>query len=129
MWDNLSAQNILQLVTVIMERYGYWSFSNGADGAETVLNHNHVSAIPWEIEHSRGVESSFLPSLIATEVMKIAKISSLDNGRSGPFAQEMRARYPEAQWRGGKIDDIAVVVCVPVQESGDNDESPIKANT
>ena len=62
--------------------------------------------------------------------MQEAKVAGLDRRRDGPFAKEVKMRYPQEGWEGGKPDDIAVVVCVAVQEGASNakDESrPIKA--
>jgi protein phosphatase PTC7 len=34
----------------------------------------------------------------------------------GPFAKEVQKYYPNEDWRGGKVDDICVVVAIVVEE-------------
>ena len=48
--------------------------------------------------------------------MREAKSAGLDRRREGPFAREVKQRYPQEGWEGGKPDDIAVVVCIAVEE-------------
>lgn len=127
-WDNLSAQDTLGIVTKVMEENGYWFKSNNFQGAETLLNATMVSALPARIGESD--HDSYLPGLLATAVMREAKVAGLDRRRDGPFAKEVNMRYPQEGWRGGKPDDIAVVVCVAVQDEMPNEASgdaPIKA--
>ena len=66
--------------------------------------------------------------------MREAKIAGLDRRRNGPFAKEVNARYPDEGWEGGKPDDIAVVVCIAVEDGDvhkttghDVRDRPIKA--
>ncbi|KAF7191348.1 Protein phosphatase PTC7-like fig [Pseudocercospora fuligena] len=126
-WDNLSAQDTLQIVQRIMEEGGYWSQSRDAPGAETKVNSTRIRSMPRKIEGS--IQESFLPGQIAAAVMREAKIAGLDRRRDGPFAKEVKQHYPQEGWEGGKPDDIAVVVCIAVQEDGSymNEERPIKA--
>ena len=125
-WDNLSAQDTLGIVTRVMEERGYWN----ADSAETMLNSELISALPMTIEGKD--QDSYLPAHLATAIMREAKAAGLDRRRDGPFAKEVNIRYPQEGWSGGKPDDIAVVVCVAVEGTeGDTanggDEKPIKA--
>ncbi|KAK4634930.1 hypothetical protein CLAFUW4_00511 [Fulvia fulva] len=117
-WDNLSAQDTLQVVARVMEEGGYWSKSS--KGAETMLNHSLIQSLPRTIDNK--VKDSYLPGQIAAAVMREAKIAGLDRRREGPFAKEVKARYPQEGWEGGKPDDIAVVVCIAVEESSGVDK-------
>lgn len=122
-WDNLSAQDTLQVISRIMEEGGYWFKSHNFDGAETMLNDKLIRQLPRTIEDK--IEESYLPGQLAAAVMREAKLAGLDRRREGPFAKEVKQRYPQEGWEGGKPDDIAVVVCIAVEETAD--EKPIKA--
>ncbi|KAK3073920.1 Protein phosphatase 2C 7 [Teratosphaeriaceae sp. CCFEE 6253] len=126
-WDNLSAQDTLGVVAKVMQEHGYWFKSHKTPGAEALLNESLVRAIPKRVD---GKEAErYLPGLLATAVMREAKIAGLDTRRNGPFAKEVNLHYPQEGWRGGKPDDIAVVVCVAVEdaEAASEDQRPIKA--
>ena len=60
--------------------------------------------------------NSFLQSQLATHIVSEAKSASLDSRRDGPFAREVQRHYPGENYRGGKVDDICVVVAVVVEE-------------
>ncbi|EGP91497.1 uncharacterized protein MYCGRDRAFT_53722 [Zymoseptoria tritici IPO323] len=123
-WDNLSAQDTLAIVTRVMEGGGYWSKSN--NGAETMLNDTLIQALPRTIDDTTS--QNYLPGILAAAVMREAKMAGLDRRRNGPFAKEVKQYYPDEPWEGGKADDIAVVVAVAVQEmDGEPDTKPIKA--
>lgn len=127
-WDNLSAQDTLQIISRIMEEGGYWFKSHNFDGAETMLNETLIRQLPRKIEDK--IEESYLPGQLAAAVMREAKIAGLDRRREGPFAKEVKQRFPQEGWEGGKPDDIAVVVCIAVEENVNSlqaDEKPIKA--
>ncbi|KAK5117673.1 hypothetical protein LTR62_005096 [Meristemomyces frigidus] len=130
-WDNLSAQDTLGIVTRIMEEQGFWFKSHNFVGAETMLNDSMVRSLPKAIADT-SIEP-YLPGLLATAIMREAKVAGLDQKRDGPFAKEVQKRYPHEGWRGGKADDIAVVVCVAVkggevvEKLESKQEKPIKA--
>lgn len=127
-WDNLSAQDTLAVVTKVMEDNGYWFRSHNFQGAETMLNAKMISALPARIGESD--QDNYLPGLLATAVMREAKVAGLDRRRDGPFAKEVKMWYPQEGWQGGKPDDIAVVVCIAVEEGAareTSDDAPIKA--
>ncbi|CAK3891225.1 phosphatase 2C 7, mitochondrial [Lecanosticta acicola] len=113
-WDNLSAEDTLKIVARVMEKEGYWFKSHNFEGAETMLNDTLVRSMPRKIEEA--VQESYLPGQIAVAVMRAAKLAGLDRRREGPFAKEVKQHYPQEGWEGGKPDDIAVVVCVAVEE-------------
>ena len=128
-WDNLSAQDTLAIITRVMEEQGFWFKSHNFAGAETMLNDSLVRSLPRAITETS--DGKYLPGLLATAVMREAKTAGLDQKRNGPFAREVRMRYPQEGWQGGKPDDIAVVVCIAVEDApgrtpGD-EERPAKA--
>jgi protein phosphatase PTC7 len=125
-WDNLSAQDTLAIITNVMEEHGYWFKSHNFPGAETLLNETLVRALS-EILNPEN-EQQYLPGLLATAVMREAKVAGLDQRREGPFAKEVKKMYPHEGWQGGKPDDIAVVVAVAVEGTETLDhQKPIKA--
>ncbi|KAI7162169.1 hypothetical protein KC352_g26721, partial [Hortaea werneckii] len=127
-WDNLSAQDVLQIVTKIMEEHGYWFRSHNFAGAEALLNASRISQIARSLSPERKEElENFLPALLAQAVMREAKVAGLDTRRNGPFAKEVNMWYPQEGWQGGKPDDIAVVVGIAVEDGQGGGEKPIKA--
>ncbi|KAI6824656.1 protein serine/threonine phosphatase 2C [Hortaea werneckii] len=127
-WDNLSAQDVLQIVTKVMEEHGYWFRSHNFPGAEALLNASRISQIARSLSPERKEEmENFLPALLAQAVMREAKVAGLDSRRNGPFAKEVNMWYPQEGWQGGKPDDIAVVVGIAVEDGQADGEKPIKA--
>ncbi|KAI6884087.1 protein serine/threonine phosphatase 2C [Hortaea werneckii] len=127
-WDNLSAQDVLQIVTKVMEEHGYWFRSHNFPGAEALLNASRISQIARSLSPERREEmENFLPALLAQAVMREAKVAGLDSRRNGPFAKEVNMYYPQEGWQGGKPDDIAVVVGIAVEDGQGDGEKPIKA--
>lgn len=126
-WDNLSAQDTLGIVTRVMEEGGYWGTVSSV--TETLLNSELISSLPEKIEGHD--QESYLPALLATAIMREAKVAGLDRRRDGPFAKEVNIRYAQEGYSGGKPDDIAVVVCVAVDgaeaKETKEDERPIRA--
>lgn len=57
-----------------------------------------------------------LQSLLAAAIAGEAKLASIDLRRDGPFAKEAQRYYPSDWYRGGKVDDICVLVVVAVEE-------------
>ncbi|PNS18523.1 hypothetical protein CAC42_5062 [Sphaceloma murrayae] len=107
LWDNLSAMEVLQIISVQMEKAGHWiagSRSVDDDGLSSLL---FPSRNPAED----------LAGQMAYAVMKEAKVASLDARRDGPFAKEVHRWFPGEDYHGGKVDDIAVVVCVAIQHA------------
>jgi protein phosphatase PTC7 len=130
-WDNLSAQDTLAIATKVMQDAGYWSKPQGSSSSsnETIQDDARIRALPTIINDSNS--ESYLPGLLSKAVMREAKVTGLDRKRNGPFAKEVRQRYPSEGWVGGKPDDIAVVVCIAVQgeaeQATDGGSAGIKA--
>lgn len=114
-WDNISAQDTLDIVAKVMVEQGAWFQSHNFADAETMLNASVIRNIASEVGNGKG-DSGFLPGLLASNVMRAAKLAGLDRKRDGPFAKEVKRLYPQEGWMGGKPDDIAVVVAVVVEE-------------
>ena len=67
-----------------------------------------------------------LQSQLAINIVSEAKSASEDRRRDGPFAREVQRHYPGENYRGGKVDDICVVVAVVVEEKGEVEGNRIK---
>ena len=112
-WDNLSPTDLLRIVSKQMQ--GFQAWVNGDKGTE-------VSDKIFELTEEGGIAvgqrrvEDTLQANLAVHVVGEAKSASLDINREGPFAREIRKRYPREEWRGGKVDDICVVVAVVVRE-------------
>ncbi|KAK4540037.1 hypothetical protein LTR36_009853 [Oleoguttula mirabilis] len=128
-WDNLSAQDALGIITRVMVEGGYWFKSHNFAGAETLLNERMIRSLPTTLGGGSGKKGKeqeqelevYLPALLATAIMREAKSAGLDRRRNGPFAREVNLHYPQEGWQGGKPDDIAVVVCVAVEDAAVED--------
>lgn len=133
-FDNLNNQEILKLVSSRMIATGAWSATpdNGINVSQNLVSLTAsgglASAFPPHASHpgsqenaadqSTRIESTMtLQSLLAASIAGEAKIASLDFRRDGPFAKEAQRYYPGDHYRGGKVDDICVLVLVAVDES------------
>jgi protein phosphatase PTC7 len=56
-----------------------------------------------------------LQTLLAATIVAEAKLASLDMRRDGPFAKEAQRHFPSEWYRGGKVDDITVLVIMAVE--------------
>jgi protein phosphatase PTC7 len=57
-----------------------------------------------------------LQSFLAVGITREAKAASVNTKKDGPFAREVQKRYPFEYWRGGKVDDICVLVAIVVED-------------
>jgi protein phosphatase PTC7 len=73
-----------------------------------------------DIEGGKGEgtaeEVPSLQSFLAVGITGEAKAASVNTKIDGPFAKEVQRYYPHENWRGGKVDDICVVVAVVCEE-------------
>ncbi|KIW04117.1 uncharacterized protein PV09_04927 [Verruconis gallopava] len=120
-WDNLSAEDALRLVTRIMVQLKAWVLpEEGAPGVspdfvDIVRNATlKVPASPGSASADASVKG--LSAVLATAITHEAKAASLDTKRDGPFAKEVQRLYPDENWKGGKADDICTIVAVVTQE-------------
>lgn len=107
-WDNLSPQDVLGLVSRNMVDLGAWVEKHGAMEVGDKLSELAQAT------SNRKADGASLQAKIAIAIAKEAKDTGLDTRRDGPFAKEVQKYYPGENWHGGKPDDIAVVVAVIV---------------
>lgn len=111
-WDNLSSQDLLRIVSRLMVGARAWEHTK--DGIKV------GSRLASFIEHDDGTsgaqEIPSLQSFLAVGITGEAKAASVNTKKDGPFAKEVQKRYPHEHWRGGKVDDICVVVAIAVEE-------------
>lgn len=113
-WDNLSPSDALDVVARVMTAHGAWvAGSNGMEVGEPLRKLARQS--PGQ---SSSEEGKLLSSALALAVTKEAKETSLSRTRDGPFAKEVHRLYPAENWRGGKADDICVVVLIAIERDG-----------
>lgn len=110
-WDNLSPQDVLGIVSRTMVDAGAWV---DRDGALEVGDELQKLA---QADPNRQADSAALQAKLAIAIAKEAKSTSLDTRRDGPFAKEVQKFYPGENWHGGKPDDIAALVALVVEES------------
>jgi protein phosphatase PTC7 len=110
-WDNLSSGDLLKIVSRGMREHGAWV---KGDEGEGIAVGEGLSGL---VEKGEGEEDVMnLQSALAVGIAAEAKAASVSLRRDGPFAREVQRRYPEEDWRGGKADDICLVVVVVVEE-------------
>ncbi|KAA8642253.1 hypothetical protein EYZ11_011159 [Aspergillus tanneri] len=131
-FDNLNNQDILKLVTNRMVLTGAWTATEtlgikpsdelahltSPEGLTSLIpsfSSSDPSSSPSSSSHPRD-QIYTLQSLLAATIAGEAKLASLDFRRDGPFAKEAQRYYPGDWYRGGKVDDIAVVTVVAVDE-------------
>ncbi|KAL3465350.1 phosphatase 2C-like domain-containing protein [Aspergillus heterothallicus] len=136
-FDNLNNQDILKLVTSRMLYTNAWSASTSPNTGITPASSETLSALTGpdglsallpkssESESSSPKKSATasnphdatytLQSMLAAAIAGEAKLASMDLRRDGPFAKEAQRYYPGDYYRGGKVDDITVLVIVAVE--------------
>ncbi|CRG92124.1 Protein phosphatase 2C homolog 7, mitochondrial [Talaromyces islandicus] len=139
-FDNLNNQEILKIVTSRMLLTGAWaetagegiwasskldaltqsgglglssSSSSSASSSSSSASSSAFSSA--SISKSAGYNS--LQGLLAASIVGEAKLASVDVRRDGPFAKEAQRYHPGHWYRGGKVDDICVVVVVAVENT------------
>ncbi|KLU84115.1 hypothetical protein MAPG_03160 [Magnaporthiopsis poae ATCC 64411] len=120
-WDNLFNQDILRVVCRAMAGVGAWETTEQGTRVKPDLS---ALTLPVTGEGAEAVTTT-LQSLLATQITSAAKAASVNTKLDGPFAKEVKKYYPRETWRGGKVDDICVVVVVVSEASGgDSAENP-----
>ncbi|KAL8810959.1 MAG: hypothetical protein Q9200_002176 [Gallowayella weberi] len=110
-WDNLSSNELLQIVGRYMTGFQAWQASEkGTIIGEELDKLTNKGGIPKEKEDT-------LQTLLAVAITGEAKAASQNSRRDGPFAKEVQKFYPHEEFHGGKVDDICVVVAVVVDAS------------
>ncbi|ORY14590.1 phosphatase 2C-like domain-containing protein [Clohesyomyces aquaticus] len=109
-WDNLSPQDALSIVSRSMIDLGGWVEKAGAMEVGPDLQDL------TQAKQARKADNTSLQAKLAIAIAKEAKETSLNTRRDGPFAKEVQKYYPGENWHGGKPDDIAAVVAVVVEE-------------
>lgn len=119
-WDNLSSADALRIITRQMAQLQAWVIGeNGSAGVSPDFA-AIVKTASWTPPAANGggktASINGLSTVLATTLTQAAKKASLDRRRDGPFAKEVQRLYPHEKWKGGKADDICVVVAVVMKE-------------
>jgi protein phosphatase PTC7 len=131
-FDNINNQDILKLITSRMIMTGAWT---ATDSGVMVSKNLRALAAPGGLvdalptssgapppqkdpadNESRPEDQVTLQSVLAATVAGEAKMASVDYRRDGPFAKEAQRYYPGDYYRGGKVDDICVVVVIAIDD-------------
>ncbi len=129
-WDNLTSSDVLKIAGKIMEAAGAWKHNDS--GIEVTPALKELTTVEIEDVNKEAVEAGEfdgkvggrhhgegikgLQGYLAAAIAGEAKAASDNTKRDGPFAREVQKYYPEEMWRGGKVDDICVVVAIAVGE-------------
>lgn len=110
-WDNLSPQDVLDIVSQHMVELGAWVERDGVIEVGTGL--------PELVQSSsaKKADKTSLQAKLAVAIAKEAKVTGLNTRRDGPFAKEVQKWFPTENWHGGKPDDIAALVAVVLEET------------
>lgn len=109
-WDNLSNQDILRIVSKLMIASQAWEHTE--DG---IVVGKKLSSLV-QSDDAKASEIKTLQAFLAVGVASEAKVASVNTKRDGPFAREVQKYYPHEGWHGGKVDDICVVVAIACEE-------------
>jgi protein phosphatase PTC7 len=109
-WDNLSPQDALGIVSRQMVDLGAWVERDGA----IEVGQNLAKLVHADSAQKAG--KGCLQAKVAVAIAKEAKETGLNTRRDGPFAKEVQKAYPGENWHGGKPDDIAVVIAIVLEE-------------
>ncbi|KAL3448945.1 phosphatase 2C-like domain-containing protein [Aspergillus insuetus] len=138
-FDNLNNQDILKLVTSRMLYTKAWSASTSPNTGITPASPETLAALtgpdglaallpksPSDSKQTSDTKPAIasnphdatytLQSLLAATIAGEAKLASMDLRRDGPFAKEAQRYYPGDYYRGGKVDDITVLVIIAVEQ-------------
>jgi protein phosphatase PTC7 len=110
-WDNLSPQDALGIVSRQMVDLGAWVERDGA----IEVGQDLAKLVQAGSTQKAGKGS--LQAKVAVAIAKEAKETGLNTRRDGPFAKEVQKAYPGENWHGGKPDDIAAVVAIVLEVS------------
>ncbi len=106
-WDNLSSVNLLKIVSRQMQTLQAWVVGENGVGVGDALS---------SLTKNSGIgDLGPLPTVLAMSITAEAKSASMNTKVDGPFAREVQRRFPNESYRGGKIDDICVLVAVVVK--------------
>ena len=109
-WDNLNSQDVLSVVSIQMRNCNAWKRTPRNGFAVT----DRLAALTRPGGLGEGKSQLTLQGAIADAVASEAKTQSMNARRDGPFAREVQKYYPEENFHGGKVDDICVLVLIPV---------------
>ncbi|KAK4459611.1 phosphatase 2C-like domain-containing protein [Cladorrhinum samala] len=120
LWDNLFNQDILRIVSRTMGKAGAWATTER--GIQVAPDLKPFTDMNSSEDGDASPRKATLQSMLATEIVGAAKLASTDHKLDGPFAKEVKKYYPHELWRGGKEDDICVIVVLVSEE-----DAPAKA--
>ncbi|KAF2836399.1 protein serine/threonine phosphatase 2C [Patellaria atrata CBS 101060] len=107
--DNLSPEDVLKVVTRYMTAVRAWVDTEDGPAVSDKLRQL------TDLRDDGTSANKTLQAILATAIAGESKQASLNQKRDGPFAKEVQKHYPREGWRGGKPDDICVVVAVAVE--------------
>ena len=110
-WDNLSHQDILRVVSRLMISVRAWEHTEDGISVGTRLSELMLA----DLDKNNAEDNPSLQSFLAVGITGEAKAASINAKVDGPFAREVQKHYPSEQWRGGKVDDMCVVVTIVVE--------------
>ncbi|TQS38642.1 hypothetical protein Golomagni_00849 [Golovinomyces magnicellulatus] len=114
-WDNLSHPEILKIVSQNMLCAKAWVHTSSNEISVAKNFSQNVSIIPADEEAISSMPSN-LQGILAIKITAEAKAASVNVNKDSPFSRELRKFFPRENWKGGKVDDICVVVAIVCEE-------------
>ena len=132
-WDNLAPEDVLRIVSADMVRRGAWVLpredgGEAAEGGGAVRVGSGLAEVTMPRGGGGGGEGKTsgeadgegdeveLSTGLARAIVLEAKHASVNTRRDGPFAKEVKKKFPWEDYRGGKMDDICCVVGIVLQD-------------
>lgn len=111
-WDNLSPEDVMTIVSSEMVKMSAWVLPEDGKGAVSIGSELARIASPESKEGGKAEIST----VIARAIVRDAKHASENSRRDGPFAKEIKRRFPWENYSGGKVDDICCIVGVVLED-------------
>lgn len=118
-WDNLSLQQLSMTISYYMVASKAWSIEKESF---IVTKDSRVFANPFPDANHQTFRLHGLSGILASAVVREAKAASISRSVDGPFAKQYQKQYPFDGYRGGKVDDICVVVVIVMKGEAEMDD-------
>lgn len=110
LWDNVHFYELHKLVFAEMKRRRAW-----VPDDEGIRVGDDLRLLTDHSDPRAGFGTTLQEGL-ANTIAWHAKQNSVNSTQDTPFAKSLRDHDPREQYHGGKVDDICVIVVIPVEE-------------
>ncbi|KAI9886298.1 MAG: Ribosome biogenesis protein [Watsoniomyces obsoletus] len=111
LWDNFEYWEVQKLVYMEMTRRRAWV----TDDEKGIGVGDALRELTEPVDSETKAGGSSLQEMLASTIVRLAKLYSAHPLKDSPFARMLRRHNPLEGYRGGKLDDICVMVVIPVE--------------